>query len=48
MRNSNQINMKKKQFAEKQYSKANIAPLKKLIGNLSFLDVENYIRDNLD
>jgi nucleoside-diphosphate-sugar epimerase len=44
----NQINMKKKQFAEKQYSKANIAPLKKLIGNLSFLDVENYIRDNLD
>lgn len=43
-----QLKMNKKDFTEKKYSKANIAPLKKLIGNFSFLDVNNYIKDNLN
>jgi len=43
-----QLNMNKKYFTEKKYSIANVVPLKKLIGNFSFLDVENYIKDNLN
>lgn len=43
-----QMIMNKKYFVEIKYSQANIAPLKKLIGNFTFLDIENYIKDNLN